>query len=33
MTIGKDLEGSDTNFVEILARSVTGENDKNHDNS
>jgi len=29
MTIGKDLEGSDRNFFEVLARNVTGWNEKN----
>jgi hypothetical protein len=33
MTIGKDLEGNDLNFAEVLARHVTGGNEKNHENS
>jgi hypothetical protein len=32
MTIGKDLEGSDLNFVEVLTRNVTGGNEKNDEN-
>jgi hypothetical protein len=33
MTIGRDLEGSGLNFVEVLARNVSGGNEKNHDSS
>jgi hypothetical protein len=33
MTIGKDIEGSGLNVVEVKAWNVTGGNEKNHENS